>query len=381
MPDNNYDPENFINKLKEYCSHVNDAEHPAFDTLIQLLGQTLLNPLAAILGITQTLQSQALSPAQQKDYFAHITQLCNETLTLINQFINYSRSYPTNDKETESKSSKLEISYAELKDICTLLIDDDHARRDVILKQLKMLGLECTVSDSDAALQILYNTQKNQKPYQIAVIAAQHFDHHISYLGRTIKSNPKLAHVMPVLALPADLPDFEIERAHFSGFACVVNIQKPNRLGSKLLNSWHSWATKMNFTQAEKPVTKNLILVVEDDPIPQKVTKRQLAELGYQVDTASDGRTALKYLEQKVYDLVFMDIGLPDISGLEVTAEFRKRESNLHHTPIIGLTMHALGSDQETGLQAGMDEYIVKPLLHDRLKIILKTWVTDKAAK
>lgn len=375
--DSNYEIGTLLNKLKK---HFGKTEHPDQITLEVLtqLGQTLLNPLAAILGMAQTLQQQTLTPEQQKDYIAHIHQISSEMLTLVNQCIDYSRMTQEQTKGFTSIASHSEIIYTELQGIHTLLIDDDILRRDTTLKHLQTLGLQCAVTGSETALQMLYDAQQGENPYQITIISANHFDHHIAYFGRTIKTNPKLAQVMPVLALATDVPDYEKERAHFSGFNCVINLLKTHRLGSKLANAWDCWSTKMNFRHPAVSVTKNLVLLVEDDPIPQKVTQRQLAELGFTVDTATNGQTALKFLEQKVYDLVFMDIGLPDISGLEVTSQFRKQENGTLHTPVIGLTMHALGSDQEIGLQAGMDEYIVKPLLQDRLKEVLKKWVPNK---
>lgn len=367
--------------VKSHFTTIIDENSNSNDTTLEL-GQSLLNPISAILGMTQTLQRTTLSPEQQKAYIDHIAQACTEMLNFINEFLEKNHFASGQIKESDGHYDiSTELLLDGLKNITALVIDDDITRREMVIKHLQKFGLQCSASDNDAALQTLYAAQQEEKPYQIAVISASHFDHHVAYLGRTIKSNSKISQIMPVLAVGSDLPDFEKERAHFSGFACILNLTKANRFAGKLLNSWRSWSTKMQFTHTERKVTKNIILVVEDDPIPQKVTQRQLAELGYLVDTAADGHTALKYLEQKVYDMVFMDIGLPDISGLEVTAEFRKREKEQHHTPIIGLTMHALGSDQETGLQAGMDEYIVKPLLQDRLKVLIKKWITDKNNK
>lgn len=341
-------------------------------------GQTLLNPLAAILGMTQTLQQQTLSPEQQHDYVQHINQLCQEMLTLVNHFIE--QSYHTKQtKETASSHLNIHepsIVFDDLKNLHALIIGDDITLCTILKTEFETLGLVCAIAETDQALNVLHTAQNSHAPYQIAVFCNKHFDHHLAYLGRTIRANPILNNLMSVLALPTPLLDFEKEQIYFSGFSCILDLAKLERIASKLINSWHSWSTKLDFTNCDNKTTeKNHILLVEDDPIPQKVTRRQLKELGYQVDTASDGRAALKLLEKKSYDLIFMDVGLPDISGLEVTAEIRKREQNDAHIPIIGLTIHALGSEQESGLQAGMNEYIVKPLLQERLKSVLKQWV------
>lgn len=382
--DIDHDIQLLLNTLREKLPQ-NDVVMHLVSELLTNLSQTLLSPVAAILGMSQALQRQSLTQEQQKDYISHIYQTSSETLVLINSLMEHAHIIPGQIQESGAHydaKGNVADEYAELRNIYTLIIDEDKTRREILRQQLKAIGLVCDVVDPEAALKTLYAAKDN--PYQIAVLSAQHFNHHIAYLVRTIRANTALAQVMPVLAVTTEIPDFEKESAHFNGFACVVNSLKPTRLPNKLLNSWRGWAAKINFspTTAEVPVQavargKNRILLVEDDPIPQKVMQRQLAELGYTIDTASNGHTALKFLEQEIYDLVFMDVGLPDISGLEVTAEFRKRETGDHRTPIIGLTMHALGSDQEMGLQAGMNEYLVKPLLQDRLKIVLQQWIKN----
>jgi len=371
--DFDHDIEHLLNAVRDHLPH-DEVLIQLFSELLTTLSQTLLSPIAAIMGMAQALQQQKLSPDQQKDYVGHIYQTSRETLTLINRLLEHAHTSYGKLREPSAQYNDIpNTSFNELVDVRTLIIDDNKTRREIIYQQLTSLKLKCDVVDTETALRTLYAEKKS--PYQIAVVSAQHFDHHVAYLVRTIRTNTSLTKVMPVLAISSEIPDFEKESAYFSGFACIINLLKPTRLPSKLLNSWLGWAAKINFTPVQAVRTRNRILVVEDDPIPQKVMQRQLTELGYTIHTASNGQTALKFLEQESYDLVFMDIGLPDISGLEVTAEFRKRENSGNRTPIIGLTMHALGSDHEMGLQAGMDEYLVKPLLQDKLKAVLQQWV------
>lgn len=259
----------------------------------------------------------------------------------------------------------------------TLVITEDPTEKNILMTYLEELGLKCSITSVDDALQVLYNAQQGSTPFQIAMINVDRYNHHVAYLGRTIKANIHLGHVMTCLALPNELLTFEREQAHFDGFTCIFNLSKTENLATKLATSWRGWTAKITFAYGQPLPTKNRILLVEDDPIPQKITQWQLSELGYTVDTAPDGHTALKLLSQTVYDLIFMDIGLPDISGLEVTAEIRKRETGIRHTPIIGLTIYAQESDEKTGLKAGMDEYLVKPVLPERLKEVLERWVKE----
>lgn len=345
--------------------------------LLFTLNKTLLSPLLLIMDKAQALQQANLTPDEHQKYASQIQQAGTEILAQINNLISFPQMAMEAAASTAPPNPETSIRSLceELKGIRTLIIDDDADRASSLFNQLEAIGLQCSATSIDEALTILNTAEQEKIPYQVVVISSLYFDHQIAYLARTIKASTLLNHVMLTLALPTKLMDFEKERAYFGGFACVLNLSQPARLPSKLLSSWRSWSAKINFSHTANPVEQNLILLVEDDPIPQKVTQRQLTELGFKVDTAADGESALQLLSQKHYSLVFMDIGLPDISGLEVTSEFRKRENGSSHTPIIGLTIYTLESDEETGLQAGMDEYLVKPLLPDNLKAVLKRWL------
>lgn len=356
-----------------------DTDHLSLSYLLNDLSSIILKSLQIIHDHTQQLQQEKLSVATQKSCISNIQEQTIEITTLVNNLINFSRLIYEADENPSLAEQTAELLPNEFQGMHALVIDDNPEQQTILLKHLKSFGLHCTAANTAEALTLLRNAEQQNFPYQIAIVSAPHFDHHVAYLARTIKTSPQLYNVMLALVLPTKLLNFEKERAYFSGFACVLNLTKPARLLSKLLTSWRGWAAKNTFSSDQSQLSQNHILLVEDDPIPQKVLQRQLAELGYEVDIAADGLTALKLLEQRQYSLVFMDIGLPDISGLEVTTQLRKREQDKRHTPIIGLTIYALESDEETGLQAGMDAYLVKPLLQAPLKEVLNQWLTPDA--
>lgn len=351
---------------------------PVYELLAKL-AESLRKPIAAILETIPQLQQKS-DPENQQQAINTIYQAATTMRSLIKDLQSLSKdaNLPQSEINVDLDAIEQKELLKALTDVNTLILCDDEDLRKKIIKQLHSLDLKLAYSTIDEGLQTLYSAQNTGATFQIALVCAPHYDHHIAYLGRTIKSNLHLSTAMTCLALPSELLTFEKEQAHFDGFACLLNMSKPERMMRKLATSWRSWSTKISFDHAKPTETKNRVLLVEDDPIPQKVTQWQLSEMGYEIDTAPDGHTALKLLEQKVYDLIFMDIGLPDISGLEVTAEIRKREDGKRHTPIIGLTIYALESDQKTGLQAGMDEYLVKPVMPDRLKNVLQRWVKNK---
>jgi CheY-like chemotaxis protein len=103
-------------------------------------------------------------------------------------------------------------------------------------------------------------------------------------------------------------------------------------------------------------------LVVEDNIINQKVAALILEKIGWTVLVANDGREALELLDHGPVDVVFMDAQMPVMDGFEATAEIRKREGDKRHTPIIAITAHVMAGDREKCLEAGMDDYVSKPL-------------------
>jgi CheY-like chemotaxis protein len=106
------------------------------------------------------------------------------------------------------------------------------------------------------------------------------------------------------------------------------------------------------------------ILLVEDNPINQKVAARLLEKAGHAVTVAENGRVALDIVIARQFDLVLMDISMPEMDGLEATAAIRQREAGTdRHLPIVALTAHAMVGDRERCLGAGMDGYVTKPVI------------------
>jgi len=115
----------------------------------------------------------------------------------------------------------------------------------------------------------------------------------------------------------------------------------------------------MNYFSSVKPK----VLLVEDEPLVQKVHRFMLEKIGCEVELATNGREALMKSEQS-YDLIFMDIGLPDITGIDVTKQIRLREVSLgqKRIPVIALTAYNLNDFKVASFAAGIDQLLPKPL-------------------
>ena len=105
------------------------------------------------------------------------------------------------------------------------------------------------------------------------------------------------------------------------------------------------------------------ILLVEDNLVNQKVASRLLENQGHSVVIAENGRVALDVLDSSKFDLVLMDVQMPEMDGLTATAEIRRQEVGTgKHLPIVALTANAMKGDRERCLEAGMDGYVSKPV-------------------
>ena len=120
------------------------------------------------------------------------------------------------------------------------------------------------------------------------------------------------------------------------------------------------------------------ILVVEDGLISEQMAKFALQSLGdVEIDCIGTGQAALQLLHTRQYDIIFMDLGLPDINGIQVTKQIRKHEQEQHirSIPIIALTAQTGASAASASLKAGMNGFIPKPLTPDKAQEALSKWV------
>ena len=133
----------------------------------------------------------------------------------------------------------------------------------------------------------------------------------------------------------------------------------------------------------EKQVVEGLghrILLVEDNPINTMLAKVMLRNLGCTVRTAGNGLQALDVLSSESFDVVLMDLQMPEMGGEDATRELRRREGGLARVPVIALTASALPGDTENCLAAGMDGLITKPYTQAQLRAIIEQWAPARTA-
>lgn len=123
------------------------------------------------------------------------------------------------------------------------------------------------------------------------------------------------------------------------------------------------------------------VLIVEDYFINQEVTKDMLELMDCDVEVIDNGKDALSLMTKNPYDLVLMDLQIPEIDGYDVTRLLRKHENGEKHTLIVALTASALSGDRQKCLEAGMDDYLSKPLEIEKLEETLRKYFPTKLVK
>ncbi len=129
---------------------------------------------------------------------------------------------------------------------------------------------------------------------------------------------------------------------------------------------------------ADSANLRGRILIAEDNPVNQRVTRLQVKQFGFAADIVDNGEEALAALEQSEYALVLMDCHMPGMDGYAATRELRRREGGARRIPVIALTANAYASDREACLESGMDDYISKPVALQELGQVLARWTRSR---
>ena len=253
-----------------------------------------------------------------------------------------------------------------------LIVDDNQFRGEVLSK--RVAPYENNLVRGIDTIDTLLAAENKGEPYHIVVIDQKITSIDSLALGKTIKDNSELKPIMAVmLTVPGQEPSRQVMTSH--GFSAYFNKPiAPSGFLQGLSKEWRRWIAESSQESQTATWPQSHILLVEDNLLNQQVAKIMLEKLGCEVDVAINGASAIKMLEQHSYNMVFMDIGLPDMDGLTVTTEVRNRENGKRRVPIIALTAHVFERDIEQCFAAGMDDVMTKPLLRDQLLLILRRW-------
>ncbi|HUA36165.1 MAG TPA: response regulator [Candidatus Binataceae bacterium] len=264
-------------------------------------------------------------------------------------------------------------------------------------RQLTGWGLECdSVLTGEEALATLARTTSDGNPYRLVVADSQLATADDYELTRAIRDDPRYGSPKMVVAyLLGHRPDEEaMRKAGISAWfpKPVRQSQLYDRLASALagqLQSHHEFdlarskpgALDITSRQIPQSIRQHAkVLLAEDHPVNERVVMRMLKRLGFFADAVHNGREVLSAVSAQGYDLILMDCQMPEMDGYQATREIRAQ--SLEHQPVIvALTAHALESDREKCIAAGMDDYLSKPVQPEDLARVITKWLAKPAAE
>jgi PAS domain S-box-containing protein len=267
-----------------------------------------------------------------------------------------------------------------------LVVDGNFTNRESLLTLLKDWGIRAEgANDGPLALQKIYAARHSNDPFQTVILDLQLQGMDGISLAQFIKAQESLRNLALIMMAP---PQAITEARRLEGIGFSAIIPKPVSradLEDSILATLnpvepvYEAQTSAPIPEAPRPETPNAfrILLAEDNLTNQQVALGILAKLGFTADIAQNGRSAIDCLTSMDYDLVLMDVQMPEMNGYEATMEIRNPESMVrnHCIPIIAMTANAMEGDRKKCLEAGMDDYVAKPIMPKTLLEALTRWL------
>jgi PAS domain S-box-containing protein len=274
---------------------------------------------------------------------------------------------------------------SDLRGVRVLVVDDNATNRRVLEETLRNWGAAPTCVDSGTgALRELSEAAGQQQPFAAVLLDAMMPEMDGFEVAARIAADPAIAGV-PILLLTSADGQGDAARSRQLGIAAyLVKPVKATELNLALAAALPSSAVPVVYAApavAPAPGGPRLrILLAEDNPVNHRVAIRLLEKAGHAVTLANHGREAVEALEGAEFDLILMDVQMPEMDGFEATRVIREREADTgRHMPIVAMTAHAMKGDRERCLAAGMDDYLAKPVQRSELERVL-AWVAGLPA-
>ncbi|MBI4534576.1 MAG: response regulator [Candidatus Melainabacteria bacterium] len=263
----------------------------------------------------------------------------------------------------------------QLRNLSVLVVDDNATSRRILEEMLTSWQMKPTsVENGHEAVKLLVSARQANDEFLLALIDANMPGFDGFSLVRKIKEDPMLAQTKIVMLTSPGSGDYALRS---KGLEIAGYLMKPiqqshlldgimTALGVSVLEETTSSTRSAEAISTSKHSLH--VLLAEDNIVNQKMVVRRLEKWGHTVVLANNGQEALEWLNKEHFDLVLMDLQMPGMDGLSATEAIRERERTTgKHVPIIALTAHALKGDAERCLQAGMDDYVAKPIDSERL--------------
>lgn len=271
----------------------------------------------------------------------------------------------------------------ELENVRILIVDDEPQARQILHNYIVSWGMKNGVAScASEGLRMLRQAYVDGSPYKIALIDYVMPEKNGMDLASEILKDPAIQDTKLVLLTAFDAPGLGLQSINMGFNAYLTKPVRQSQLLNcltQVISGAQTIARSAIDAPSERPHginRKELILVAEDYSINQQVAQLYLDELGFACHIVSDGKEAVQAIESNLYSLILMDCQMPVIDGFAATAAIRKSEElTERHIPIIAVTAHAMSGDRERCLEAGMDDYITKPIDPLALAKIIEKWL------
>jgi CheY-like chemotaxis protein/nitrogen-specific signal transduction histidine kinase/HPt (histidine-containing phosphotransfer) domain-containing protein len=256
-----------------------------------------------------------------------------------------------------------------LRDQPVLVVDDNATNRRILRDLLASWHMKPTaVAGAKEALAALNQAAAAGRPFALAVLDVMMPEVDGFTLAEQIKQRPELAQTALLMLTSSGQPE-EAARCRALGIDTYLMkpVKQPDLLDGILaalrLSLQRPGSARPGGAAAPEAGRPLRILLAEDNVVNQKLATRMLEQQGHAVTVAAHGKAALAALERQAFDVVLMDMEMPEMGGLEATVRLRGREKGTgRHVPVIAMTANAMKGDRERCLDAGMDGYVTKPI-------------------
>ncbi len=266
-----------------------------------------------------------------------------------------------------------------LKTLRTLVVDDNPTNGRILSKILAGWNMESQVAPSaELGMKLLLEAAKQGVPFDLLLLDGQMPDTDGLALAQRIRSIPAFDRLKIIMLTSADLLTGaeQLERLNISRY--LIKPVGGHDLREAIVSSCANMVPSLSRARHRQSYSVALsksqyslkILVAEDNLVNQKLALKVLEKIGHSVTIANNGREALEHLEKDKFDVVFMDLQMPEMDGLSATAEIRNRP-HLADQRVYAMTAHAMTGDREKCLAIGMNGYLTKPLQMEELRKVL----------
>jgi len=283
--------------------------------------------------------------------------------------------------ESESTTHQPDI---DISGITGLVVDDNLSNLEIIMEMMESWDVSPTGTTSpEQAKDILSEAQTSGNPFGLVLIDSDMPEGDgFSLAGWIHDQNDLDCKTILMNTSLRDRRQIDIEKLNIS--SCITKpVQQSDLLDAIIGSVVHTKTSQETEASAPKSTQDRQmqalkILVAEDTPFNQKFITRLLDRWGHTAIIVDDGRKAVTAVSENRYDLILMDVQMPEMDGFEATASIREIEKKKgEHTPIIAMTAHAMKGDRERCLDAGMDDYVPKPISSEALLNAIKTLVPE----